>query len=266
MARWERALVTGASAGIGTEIARQLVADGAAVVLVARRGDRLDALRDELGGGPGIEVLVADLAQPGDLERVAARVADHASPVDLLVNNAGFSSFGQFWELPYADVQGQIDVNVSALVRLSHAAAGRMASAGRGTILNISSIAGNQPGPGNAVYNATKAFVTNFSEGLALELRGTGVQVTASCPGLTYSEFHAAAGLTDSPAERVTFMWMPAADVARDALDAAARGTVVRVNGWRNRAIAIGMRALPRRFARGLVGKVRARTHPDPAS
>lgn len=264
MARWERALVTGASAGIGTEIARQLVAEGTAVVLVARRNDRLDALRDELGAA-NVEVLVADLALPADLERVAARVTDTGAPIDLVVNNAGYSKAGRFWELPIADVRGQIDVNVDALVRLSHAAAARMTVAGRGTILNISSVAGNQPGPGSAVYNATKAFVTNFSEGLAVELRGTGVHVTASCPGLTYSEFHDVSGLKDSPAERVTFMWTPAADVARDALDAAARGTVVRVNGWRNRVIAVGMRALPRVVARGLVGRVRARTHADPA-
>ena len=235
------------------------------MVLVARRGDRLESLRDELGAA-NVEVLVADLASLDDLERVAARMADDDEPIDLLVNNAGFSSFGQFWELPVADARGQIDVNVGALVRLSHAAAARMTAVGRGTILNISSIAGNQPGPGNSVYNATKAFVTNFSEGLALELRGTGVHVTASCPGLTYSEFHTVAGLTDSRAERVAFMWMPAADVARDALDAAARGTVVRVNGWRNRAIALGMRALPRTVARGLVVPVRARTQPDPTS
>ncbi len=265
MARWERALVTGASAGIGTEIARQLVAQGTAVVLVARRGDRLELLRDELGDA-NVEVLVADLASPADLERVAARLADGEAPIDLLVNNAGYSKSGRFWELPLADVRGQIDVNVDALVQLSHAAAMRMVAARNGTILNISSVAGNQPGPGSAVYNATKAFVTNFSEGLALELHGTGVDVTASCPGLTYSEFHEVSGLKDSPAERVTFMWMPAADVARDALEAAARGTVVRVNGWRNRSIAIGMRALPRVVARRLVGRVRAHTHPDPAS
>lgn len=262
MARWTRALVTGASAGIGAEIAKQLAADGVDLVLVARRSDRLELVRDACGGGVQVEVLVADLSSPDDLARVAARLGDDALPIDLLVNNAGFGSFGRLWERPTSEAQGQIDVNVSALVRLSHAAAAHMVGAGGGTILNISSVAGNQPGPGNAVYGATKAFVTSLSEALAIELKGTGVNVTASCPGLTRTEFQEVAGLAGSPTERVGFLWMDAASVARDALAAAHRRKIVRVNGLGNRLLAALAQVSPRAVKRAAAGRVVARMRP----
>lgn len=254
MSRWERALVTGASAGIGEAIARELAAAGTDLVLVARRATRLAQLRDELAHERcEVEVLVADLSSDHGIRAVAARLADDSSPVDLLVNNAGLGSYGRFWEQPVEDARRQIDVNVHAVVALAHAAARAMVARGRGTILDVSSIAGNQPSPGNTVYAATKAFVTNFTEALAIELRGTGVTATASCPGLTHTEFHDVAGVSAHGAPEL--LWMDARTVARDALDAAARGRVVRVHGAGNRALAIGARIAPRALVRAVAGR-----------
>jgi uncharacterized protein len=268
MAPWKRALVTGASAGIGAEIVRRLAADGVDLVIVARRQDRLEALRAECGGAVSIEILCADLADPVDLERVAERLADVRAPVDLLVNNAGLGGHGLFWERPFAGAEVQIDVNIRALVRLSHAAAGHMVGAGAGTILNVSSVAGNQPGPRSAVYNATKAFVTSFSEALAVEVRGTGVHVTASCPGLTRTEFFRVArhdGTPEAPEGRArALLSMDASTVARDALDAAARGRVVRVHGLGNRWLAVASRVAPPALKRFATGRVVARMDASP--
>ena len=204
-----------------------------------------------------IEVLAADLATDEGVARVASRLVDAASPIDLLINNAGFGSYGVAWEQPVGHALGQIDVNVRALVALSHAAAGAMVGRGSGAILNVSSIAGNQPSPGNAVYAATKAFVTNFSEALSIELRGTGVTVTASCPGLTHTEFHDVAGVSGHGAPEL--LWMDARSVATDALDAAARGRVVRVHGAGNRVLAVGARLAPRSLVRAVAGRAVAR-------
>jgi short-subunit dehydrogenase len=228
-------------------------------VLVARRADRLEELRVELASATvEVEVLAADLATDAGVTAVAARVAAPDRPIDLLVNNAGFGSHGRLWERPLADARGQIAVNVQALVALSHAAASAMVPRGRGTILNVSSIAGLLPSPGNAVYSATKAFVTNFSEGLSIELRGTGVQVSASCPGLTHTEFHAVSRPGDT-AIGPEVLWMTADAVARDALDAAARGRVVRVHGAGNRALAVVSQLLPRVVKRTMVGRAMGR-------
>ncbi len=227
-------------------------------MLVARRAERLDELAAHLRS-VDVEVMAADLADAADLERVAARVADPSRPIDLLVNNAGFGSYGKFWERSGETAQGQIDVNIAALVRLTHAATGAMVARGRGSICNVSSVAGNQPGPGNAVYAATKAFVTSFSEALAVELRGTGVRVTASCPGLTHTEFHDVAGVPHPVAGGATLLWQDAEAVAVDALDAAAKGTVVRVHGWPNRLLAAGSQVAPRAVKRAVAGRVVAR-------
>lgn len=261
MARWRRALVTGASSGIGEAIARRLAADGVDLVLVARRGDRLRSLGDALQSSVcNVEVLVADLTSPDDLERVAARVADTDTPVDLLVNNAGLGVQGEFWEQPYESAAVQVDVNISALLRLTHAAVGRMVREGRGTVLNVSSVAGEQPGPGNAVYAATKAFVTNFTESLAMELRGSGVTVTAVCPGLTRTEFHEVAGATERVAGLPSFVWLDADTVAAEALDAAAKGKVVHVNGLPYKVVAGLSAVTPRVVRRRAAGAVLRRT------
>jgi short-subunit dehydrogenase len=264
MARWRRALVTGASSGIGEAFARRLSGQGVDLVLVARRSERLDALARELRSPLcRVDVVTADLTDRDDLDGVAARVADTEAPVDLLVNNAGFGTFGSFWELPVDGELAQIDTNVSALVRLTHAALGRMVSEGRGTVLNVSSVAGNQPGPGDAVYAATKAFVTSFTEGLAEELRGTGVSVTALCPGLTTSEFHTVAGIDHVRRKGPSLLWMTADAVAAEGLEAAAKGRVVHVSGLGNKVLSALSGIAPRGVKRRAAGVVLARARTD---
>ena len=145
-----------------------------------------------------VDVLVADLSDRADVERVARRVASATEPIDLLVNNAGVGGDHQFVDAAIEDELDAIGVNVTALVALSHAAARRMAAAGQGTIVNVSSIAGNQPRGGTAVYGAAKAFVTAFSQSLASELEGTGVGCTVVLPGLTETEFHRVNGIADN--------------------------------------------------------------------
>lgn len=262
MARWRRALVTGASSGIGAAIARRLAADGVDLVLVARRAERLDELAGTLRSPVcNVEVLAADLTDAADLGRVAARLADRDAPVDLLVNNAGFGTYERFWVEPFETAAAQVQLNVLALTRLTHAAVGRMIDDGRGAVLNVSSVSGEQPGPGNAVYAATKAFVTNFTESLAEELRGSGVTATAVCPGLTRTEFHEVAGVTDRVSGLPGFVWMTADAVAEEALDAAAKGKVVHVNGLAYKVLAglsgVAPRTLRRRGARIVLNRTR---------
>ena len=219
-----------------------------------RRADRLEKLADELRSALcRVDVLVADLHDVADVERVAARLADADVPIDLLVNNAGAGIYGRFAEHSADDALAMISLNVSALVRLTHAAVERMVAEGRGTVINMSSISGNQPGPGTAIYSASKAFVTNFSEGLAEELRPTAVTITAVCPGLTHTEFHAVAGMSERMDQMPSLLWMTADDVAVEALAAAAKGKVVHITGLGNKVVAgvsaISPRALRRRVA-----------------
>jgi short-subunit dehydrogenase len=242
--RWGRALVTGASCGIGEAFTRQLGAAGTDLVVVARDVARLDRLAAEVHerSGVDVEVLPADLGVAGALERVAARLATDDDPVDLLVNNAGFSHSGDFVDLDLAGELAEIDVNVGALVRLSHAAVRRMVAAGGGTVVNVGSVAAFQPAAGSATYGATKAFVLSFSQSLHEEVRLHGVTVSCVCPGLTRTEFHQRSGVTtDVPAA----LWQSADLVARSALDAAARHKPVEVTGWHNKAITTTTRLLP---------------------
>jgi short-subunit dehydrogenase len=227
------ALITGASVGIGEQFARQLSERGHDVVLVARDTARLDALAKEIDGRSGghAEVLAADLTDPQQLGAVEAR----ARTVDLLVNSAGFGSFGPFHTLDIETEIREINLNVIALVRLTHAAASAMAERGRGGILNVSSLAGFQPGPSNATYGATKAFVTSFTEAVHEELKGTGVSVTALCPGFTHTEFQARANV---PASEVPgFMWQDAPEVARAGLDGLAKNRAVVIPGAANKVM-----------------------------
>ncbi len=182
------ALVTGASAGIGAAFAEALAREQYDLVLVARRADRLEELAKRLrdARGVAIEVLAADLTDGAGLARVVARVEE--GPPDLLVNNAGHGSFGNFAELDIDREVGEIQLNVVALVRLTRAALPGMIRRGHGAIINVSSMAGFQPMPFNATYGATKAFVNSFTEALHEELRGTGVRVQALCPGFTRTD------------------------------------------------------------------------------
>src|SRR5690348_5779334 len=210
------ALVTGATAGIGLSFAHQLAERGHDVVLVARDRARLENVSDDLRAKYGVatEILVADLADRADTGKVAQRLADQARPVDLLVNNAGYSLKGRFLDHDVTEEEALFDVLCRAVLVLSHAAANAMRARGHGAIVNVSSVAGYIAA---GTYSAAKSFVTVFTEGLATELSGTGVTATALLPGFTHTEFHQRAGVNMS---RIPgFLWLDADTLVRACLD-----------------------------------------------
>ncbi len=251
MGTWTRALVTGASSGIGRAIALQLAADRTELVVVARDEERLGELADSVG--VECEVLVADLADPEALARVEARLSDLAVPIDLLVNNAGFGSHGPFHELDLEREATMVDVNVAAVHRLALVAAPVMVAAGRGGILNVSSMAGFTATPGGATYSATKAFVTSLSESLHAELRPHGVHVCALCPGFTRTEFQARAAYDTSSIPDAA--WQTADEVAIAGLRGVERNRPIVVPGSMNKVGAGVINALPARLRRRLVSR-----------
>jgi short-subunit dehydrogenase len=254
---WRRALVTGASSGIGREMARQLAADRVDLVVVARDKARLDDVAAELAGKVDVEVLPADLADPAQVRTVEARLADAAAPVDLAVNNAGFGTYGDFASLDVDGEEAEIAVNVLAVVRLTHAALGAMLPRRRGAVLNVSSVAGLQATPGNATYGASKAFVALFGEAVHEELAGTGVTLTTVLPGFTRTEFQERAGIggrnIPGPA------WMSAEDVAAEALAAARSGRAWLVPGLVNKVVAGVATPVPRRLRRRIAARAARR-------
>lgn len=257
--KWSAALITGASSGIGEAIAWRLAGDGVGhLVLVARREDRLTRLAAELADryGTTSEVLLADLAVAAERAAVEGRLASPGDrpAIDLLVNNAGVGTSGPFHELEVEGEQREIDLNVVALVRLTHAALAPMVAAGRGAVMNVSSMASYQPSPGMATYVATKAFVTMFSETLYEEVRGTGVTVTAVLPGYTRTEFAAHTG-HDAVEGAPGFVWMPAASVADAAVHATARGRALCIPGAGYKVVAGLVSPLPRSARRWLMGR-----------
>jgi uncharacterized protein len=245
------ALVTGATAGLGAEFARQLAAGGHDLVLVARDTARLESMRDSLG--VDVEVLSADLTTDDGCAAVAARLADAGRPIDVLVNNAGIGTYRNFGVAPLADEERQLDLNVRAVLRLSHAAVPGMTARRRGHIINISSFSSFVPRGSNATYAAGKAWVTLFSEALAVQLRGTGVTVTAICPGFTRTEFHerAHADMSHVPDR----MWLSAADVVREGLADAFRGKPVSVPSRQYRTLLLVTRVVPRPVLRRVMAR-----------
>jgi short-subunit dehydrogenase len=249
----DHALVTGASSGIGAAFSQALRARGARLVLVARRAQRLSELSNVLGGPPDVAVFPLDLSLPESVPRLMAFLEERRITVHLLVNNAGVGWTGPFAEQPEASVQQILDLNVRALVGVTRALLPGMIERGRGRIVNVVSTSAFQPVPFLNVYAASKAFVLSFTEGLATELKGTGVRVQALCPGLTESEFHETSG-TDKVPFTKTRMMTAEAVVARS-LRALDRGRPLRViPGWDNRAIAGVQRFLPRSLVRGVSG------------
>jgi uncharacterized protein len=249
-----RALITGASAGIGETFTRHLADRGAELVVVARRRDRLEALAAELP--VDVEVLPADLLDPQQRARVEARLAATERPVDLLVNNAGFGAYGSVADLE-ADVQaGMVDLNVTTLVRLTRAVLPQLLARGTGGVINVGSIAGYQPDPYGAVYGATKAFVRSFSEALTEELRGTGVHALLLAPGITPTEFQEVAGVRDG----LPSLLLTTPDVVVDAaLTAFARRRSVCVPGPVNRLSAYGSQVAPSAVSRRVSGELHRR-------
>ena len=236
-----RALVTGASSGIGAAFARQLAARDSNLVVVARDGERLEQLAHDLGGLHGIdcEVLVADLTDHEACERVAARIGDDASAVDLVVNNAGFGTSGRFVRQVVEEEHREIELNVVALHRLTHAAVQTMVARGQGGVINVSSLGGYQPTPGFATYAATKAFVSSFTQAVHEELLGTGVKAMVLCPGFTRTEFQQRAGAGAEASNLPGFMWQEADEVVLAALRDYDRGRAVSVPGPLNTAAAV---------------------------
>jgi uncharacterized protein len=253
MPSYRSALVTGASSGIGAEIARVLAARGCALTLVARRADRLEALASELSGKATVDVVRADLVDEAAVTAIEQRLRER--PVELLVNNAGVGTGGAFHTLPIEDELREISLNVLALVRLTRAALPSMVDAGHGGILNVSSLAGDQPLRGSATYAASKAYVTTFSESIAAELRSTGVHVTVLKPGFTYTEM----GGEEAP-DPASFMgkhvWLQADRVARDAVDAVERGRLICIPGAPWKAVNGLVQALPRPVVRALSSRL----------
>jgi hypothetical protein len=250
------ALITGASSGLGAEFARLFAVAGHDLVLVARRGDRLEALAAELVAAHGIaaHVVVADLADPRGVAQVTAEVERLGLAITYLVNNAGFGTNGAFVDLEQTRELAMVEVNVAAPLALTRAFLPAMVSRGHGRILNIGSTAGFQPGPYMATYYASKAFLNSFSEALSYELRATGVTVTLSCPGTTATEFAAVAGSRHSRLERLVHA-APAV-VAREAYEAMMIGKPLVVHGRANRAGVQLLRLAPRAAVRAVVAFV----------
>lgn len=250
------ALVTGASSGIGYELARVLAREGHDLALVARSADQLERIAADLRDDFGVRVLVAaaDLSDPGAPDRIVDRLSDEDFPVQVLVNNAGFGALGRFERSDTGSVLDMIAVNVSALTHLTRLYAEVMVERGEGRIMNVASTAAFQPGPYMAVYFATKAFVLSFSEALAEELRHTGVTVTALCPGPTVTGFQKRAGMERAPIGG-RIVTGDAAAVARLAYRAMVKGRRIVIPGLFNR---IGA-ALPRFFPRVLATRIVAR-------
>ena len=228
-----RALITGASSGIGAAFARRLAAEGFDLTLVARRVERLQALADELSAAHGIraEAWAADLAREEDIARLVEAIKARPD-LTLLINNAGFGTRGDFAELPLDRHLEMMRVHDAATVALAWAALPGLMARGGGAIINVSSIAAFFPSGGGAIYTATKAFLNNFSEALAAEVSGTGVRVQALCPGFTYSEFHDTAEYQDFDRQTIPDrLWMSAEAVVDESLAALGGDRVIVVPG-----------------------------------
>jgi short-subunit dehydrogenase len=253
-----RTLVTGASVGIGKAFAEELGRRGNDLVLVARNEEQLEELSLALERRHGIsaEVLVADLSSPAEIASVVERLSQ-GSQIDTLINNAGRGAHEAFATSPLSDHLAQIDLNVRALVELCSAALTVMVARGSGSVLNVASVSAFQPVPNEAVYGATKAFVLSLTETLHVELKGTGVKVTALCPGFTRSEFQQRSGVASSATP--AFMWQEASEVAVAGLDALEAGKAICVPGMHNKVLAGVTKVTPRSLLRASAGVVTRR-------
>jgi uncharacterized protein len=256
----ETVLVTGASSGIGAELARVFAEGGASLVLTARSVDKLEALASELREKHGgkVRVVAADLGAQEGPERLLQRLLEEAVQVDVLVNNAGYAGFGHFTETGWAEEAGMLQLNVVSLTELTKRLLPAMVARGRGGVLNVASTAAFQPGPLMAVYYASKAYVLSFSEALAEELRGSGVTVTALCPGATESGFQARAAMQASRLVKGKRL-MDAARVAQAGYDGFRRGRAVVIPGFQNRLLVQSVRFTPRRWVTRIVHRMQER-------
>ncbi len=238
------ALVTGPTSGLGASFARVLAERGHDLVLVARNEERLRTTAEELAEsyGAAAEILVADLATNEGRDATAARLTQG---VDVLVNNAGFLTDGEFWDADLDLLRAQLAVNVTAVLELTHAALPAMRAAGRGTVVNVASVSGLFAGPAST-YSASKSWVVKFSEGLGHKLAADGIRVVALCPGFMDTEFHARGDQDVSGVPKA--LWLDTDEVARAGLDDAARGRLVSIPGRRYKVFTTLDRIKPRRF------------------
>jgi short-subunit dehydrogenase len=234
-AHYRTALITGASAGIGAEFARQLAAQGTSLILVARRIEKLEALANELHHKYPItsEILQADLTKPDAVARVETKLST-IPDLDLLINNAGFGSVSRFYDGEPGPQMDMLQVHIATCVQLTRAALPAMVTRQRGWIINVASVAAFAPF-GSVLYPATKSFLVTFSQGLSNELHGTGIKVQALCPGLTNTEFHDVIRMDRTIAPK--FLWLPAERVVSTSLKALPSGSVIVVPGWQYRLI-----------------------------
>ena len=244
-------VVTGASAGLGAEFARQCAARGDKLVLVARRRDRLEALAAEIGRA---QVIVADLAAPGAAGRLCAEIERLGLSIACLINNAGFGLVGRFADLPLERQRAMIDLDVASLVELSHLVLPGMIARAQGGILNVASTASFQAGPGMAVYFASKAFVLSFTEALHQEMRATGIKVTALCPGPTATEFGEVAGAKGANFSRFS---SDARAVVSAGLAGLERNQAIVIPGLMNKTTAMSTRFIPRAALRRIVASLK---------
>ena len=245
-------LITGASAGLGAEFARQCRKRGDELVLVARRKDRLEALASELGSA---HVVAADLGVPGAPGRLLAEVAGLGLEVETLINNAGFGVSGALAGAPHLRLMEMIDLNVRALTELCRLVLPAMVERRRGNILNVASTAAFQAGPNMAVYYASKAYVLSFTEAVHQEVKDKGVKVTALCPGPTATEFFEVAGAASG---RLAQMATDPVAVVRAGLDGLARNKAIVIPGAMNKITAQSNRLLPRAVMRRIVARLKA--------
>jgi short-subunit dehydrogenase len=250
------ALLTGASGGIGLEIARLLAQDGYSLILVARNELGLRKISDEFQSRYKVKcsVVAADLSDRSQVDEVGQRILSQGIVPEILVNNAGFGSFGEFAKLPLKTELQMVDLNISALVQLTHLFLPTMLKAKRGRILNVASTAAFQPGPYMSTYYATKAFVLSFSEALSEELRHSGVTVTTLCPGPTVSNFQKAAGMELSGLKRLKFE--TSEQVARIGVRALAKGQRIAVSGCVNRLMVFFVPYIPRAWLTRAIAKI----------
>ena len=245
------ALVTGASAGLGVEFARQLSKRGHRLVLAARRQDRLEELAKELGNARAVAI---DLSKKDSATKLLADVTANGEVIDLLVNNAGFGLIGRFAELDAKRERQMIDLNVGTLTDLCRAVAPQMIKRKSGGIINVASTAAFQPGPKMAVYFATKAFVLSLSEALHEELKPHGVKVTALCPGPTRTEFGSVAGFTSDRFDKLSMDSAPVVEAGLKGLD---RNQAIVITGVTNKIIAQSTRFAPRSVVRRISGALK---------
>jgi uncharacterized protein len=246
------ALVTGASAGLGEEFARQLSARGHRLVLAARRKDRLDSLAAELGNARAVEI---DLGLPGAASELMRDIERAGESVDLLINNAGFGLQGRFDRAAPDRLRQMVDLNCGALTDLCRAVLPAMVERGSGGIINVASTAAFQAGPGMSVYFATKAYVLSLSEALHEEVRRSGVKVSALCPGPTRTEFGVVAGFTNT--SNFDRLAMDSATVVAQGLKALDRNKAVAVTGILNKVGAFSTRLVPRALVRKIAGALK---------